>query len=253
VDDLSGRRAMVTGAGRGIGRAIAQRLVAGGARVLAADVDADAASATAAALGGESIGLVCDVRSTDDVTAAVEAAVDAFGGLDLLVNNAGVELVKPMLEVTDDEFGLILDINVLGSFRCTKAAVPALVAAGGGAIVNMSSVAGTAGAPLLSTYCASKGAVIRFTESVAVELRPAGIRVNAVCPGIVRTALAERLVAPIEAIAAMQFDELIALKQGRYAEAAEVAEMVAFLASDHARFITGAHYLIDGGFTANLF
>jgi NAD(P)-dependent dehydrogenase (short-subunit alcohol dehydrogenase family) len=193
------------------------------------------------------------VRSTADVSAAIEATVEAFGGLDLLVNNAGIEIAKPITELTEDEFNRVLDINVTGTFRFTKAAVPALAAAGGSAIVNLSSVAGTGGGPLLSAYCASKAAVIRFTESAAIELRPAGIRVNAVCPGLIQTEMADRLAAPIEAIAPIEFDELINLKQGRFGTPEEVAETVAFLASDDARFVTGAHYLVDGGLTANLF
>jgi NAD(P)-dependent dehydrogenase (short-subunit alcohol dehydrogenase family) len=253
MNDLQGRRAIVSGAARGIGLAIARRLVEGGARVAVADIDAAGADEAAAALGYGSIGVKCDVRSMADVNAAVATTVDAFGGLDLLVNNAGVEIAKPITELTDDEFGLVLDINVLGTFRFTKAAVPALAAANGSAIVNLSSVAGTAGSPLLTAYCASKGAVIRFTESAAVELRGAGIRVNAVCPGLIHTEMADRLVAPIEAVMPITFDELVNLKQGRLGTPEEVAETVAFLASDEAGFVTGAHYLVDGGMTASLF
>jgi NAD(P)-dependent dehydrogenase (short-subunit alcohol dehydrogenase family) len=171
----------------------------------------------------------------------------------LLVNNAGIEIAKPITELTEDEFSRVLDINVMGTFRFTKTAVPALAAAEGSAIVNLSSVAGTGGGPLLSAYCASKAAVIRFTESAAIELRQAGIRVNAVCPGLIRTEMANRLVAPIEAVMPITFDELINLKQGRFGTPEEVAETVAFLASDDSRFVTGAHYLVDGGLTANLF
>jgi NAD(P)-dependent dehydrogenase (short-subunit alcohol dehydrogenase family) len=253
MNDLFGRRAIVSGAARGIGLAIARRLVEGGARVAVADIDAGGANTAAGQLGNGSIGVACDVRSTTDVNAAVAATVEAFGGLDLLVNNAGIEIAKPLTELTDEEFNRLLDINVTGTFRFTKAAVPALAAAGAGAIVNVSSVAGTAGGPLLSAYCASKGAVIRFTESAAIELRQAGIRVNAVCPGLIQTEMADRLFAPIEAIAPIPFDELINLKQGRFGTPAEVAETVAFLASEDARFVTGAHYLVDGGLTANLF
>lgn len=253
MNDLIGRRAIVSGAARGIGLAVARRLVSGGARVAIADLDGDAAITAAAELGDGSIGIACDVRSVADVAAAVAQTVEAFGGLDLLVNNAGIEIAKPVVDITDEEFTRILDINVAGTFRFTKAAAPALAAAGGGSIVNMASVAGTAGGPLLSAYCASKGAVVRFTESVAIELRALGIRVNAVCPGIVSTEMADRLASPIEAISPIPFDDLIALKQGRFGTPDDVAEMVAFLASDGARFITGAHYLVDGGLTANLF
>jgi NAD(P)-dependent dehydrogenase (short-subunit alcohol dehydrogenase family) len=253
MKDLSGRRAIVSGAARGIGFAIARRLVDGGAKVAVADIDGAGADTAAAELGNGSIAVACDVRSDVDVDAAVTRAVEAFGGLDLLINNAGIEIAKPITELTSEEFSRVLDINVTGTFRLTKAALPALAASGGGAIVNLSSVAGTAGGPLLSAYCASKGAVIRFTESAALEFRQAGIRVNAVCPGLIQTEMADRLAAPVEAIAPIPFDELIALKQGRFGTPAEVAETVAFLASDDARFVNGAHYLVDGGLTANLF
>jgi NAD(P)-dependent dehydrogenase (short-subunit alcohol dehydrogenase family) len=253
MKDLSGRRAIVSGAARGIGFAIARRLVDGGAKVAVADIDGAGADTAAAELGNGSIGVACDVRSDVDVDAAVARAVEAFGGLDLLINNAGIEIAKPITELTSEEFSRVLDINVVGTFRLTKAALPALTASGGGAIVNLSSVAGTAGGPLLSAYCASKGAVIRFTESAAIELRQAGIRVNAVCPGLIQTEMADRLAGPVEAIAPIPFDELVTLKQGRFGTPAEVAETVAFLASDDARFVNGAHYLVDGGLTANLF
>jgi NAD(P)-dependent dehydrogenase (short-subunit alcohol dehydrogenase family) len=250
--DLTGRRTLVTGGGRGIGLAIARRLTAGGARVAIADVDENGARTAAEELGNGAIAVRCDVRSTADVDDAVAAAIEAFGGLDGLVNNAGIEIAKPMTVLSEEEFSNLFDINVTGTFRCTKAAIPAIAAAGGGAIVNLSSVAGTAGGPLLSAYCASKGAVIRFTESAAIELRNLGIRVNAVCPGIIATEMGERLVAPIEGIAPISFDELITLKQGRLGTPEEVAEMVAFLLSNDAQFVTGAHYMVDGGLTASL-
>ena len=252
MNDLQGRRAIVTGAAQGIGLAIAQRLVAGGARVALVDINGDAASAAAAALGRDCIGITCDVRSTADVNAAVDAAAAAFGGLDLLVNNAGIEIAKPVTELTDDDFTAILDINVVGTFRFTKAAVPALAAAGASSIVNLGSIASVAGGPLLSAYTASKGAVLRFTESAAIELRGAGIRVNAVCPGLADTPMAARLAAPLEAIAPITFDELVAIKQGRLATPEDVAETVAFLASQNSSFITGSHYMVDGGLTASL-
>jgi NAD(P)-dependent dehydrogenase (short-subunit alcohol dehydrogenase family) len=244
-------RALVTGGARGIGEAIARRLAADGARVAIADVDEAGARDVAAQLGDGALGLRCDVRSADDVRAAVDAATASFGGLDLLVNNAGIEIAKPLAEVTDEEFDRLMDINVNGVFRCTKAALPAL-SGGGGAIVNIASVAGMRGSALQVAYCASKAAVIRMTEVCALELRPLGIRVNAVCPGLVDTDMATALRAPAEALTGMPFDELVAAKQGRLGTPEEVAEMVAFLASDDAAFITGAHYALDGGMTGAL-
>lgn len=252
MNDLVGRRAIVSGGARGIGLAIAQRLVAGGASVAIADVDEVGARAAAASLGNGSIGTRCDVRSSAEVEAAVAATVEAFGGLDLVVNNAGVEVAKPLTELSEDEFTAVMDVNVTGTWRLTKAAVPALAAAGGGSIVNLASVAATGGGPLLSAYCASKGAVVRFTQSAAVELRGANIRVNAVGPGLVQTEMGERLRGPIETVAPVSYDEIIHLKQGRWGLVGEIAETVAFLASDEARFVNGSLYLVDGGLTANL-
>lgn len=253
---LEGRLAHVTGAASGIGWAIAQRLAEAGARVAISDVDEAGAKARAAELGSGHLGVGCNVRSMAEVTAAIDATVAHFGGLDLLVNNAGVEIGKPMVETEEDEFMALMDINVTGVFRCSRAAVPALAASAAeakdAAIVNIASVAGVGGCPLLSAYCASKAAVIRFSEVCAIELREAGIRVNAVCPAFIDTPMVERLAPAVAAMTGMQFADVVAVKQGRYGTLAEVADMVAFLGSDEAAWTTGSHYVLDGGISGGL-
>ncbi|MCW3038336.1 MAG: dehydrogenase, short-chain alcohol dehydrogenase like protein [Solirubrobacterales bacterium] len=254
--ELEGRLAHVTGAASGIGWAIAQRLAAGGARVAISDMDEAGAKARAAELGEGHFGVGCDVRSMDQVTAAIAATTDALGGLDLFVNNAGVEIGKPMVETEEEEFMTLVDINVTGVFRCSKAAVPALAAAAASgrdaAIVNIASVAGVGGCPLLSAYCASKAAVIRFSEVCAIELRDAGIRVNAVCPAFIDTPMVQRLAPAVAAMTGMEFGDVVAVKQGRYGTLEEVAEVVAFLGSDEAAWTTGSHYVLDGGISGGL-
>ena len=188
------------------------------------------------------------VRSTADVTAAVAAAVDAFGGLDLLVNNAGIEIAKPLVEITDEEFTRILDINVVGTFRFTKAAVPALASAGGAAIVNMASVNSFYAEGGIAAYCAAKGGVQQLTRAMAIDHSAEGIRINCICPGWIDTPMNAAYFADS---AAREFaDKLHAI--GRIGQPAEVAAVVAFLISDDASFVTGASIVADGGFSAGL-
>ncbi|MCW3017652.1 MAG: dehydrogenase, short-chain alcohol dehydrogenase like protein [Solirubrobacterales bacterium] len=254
--ELEGRRAHVTGAASGIGWAIAQRLAAGGARVAISDIDEAGAIARAAELGSGHLGVRANVRSMDEVTAALAATVDAFGGLDLLVNNAGIEIGVPVVETDEADFMRLMDINVTGVFRCTKAAAGALAeaAAAGSdaAIVNIASVAGVGGVPLLGAYCASKAAVIRFSEVCAIELREAGVRVNAVCPAFIDTPMVQRLAPAVAAMTGMEFGDVVAVKQGRYGTLEEVAEVVAFLGSSEAGWTTGSHYVLDGGLSGGL-
>ncbi len=252
MPELEGRRALVTGAAQGLGRAIAELFVARGAHVMIADIDEATAAQTAAALGATARSVSCDVTNSADVERAVKATVDELGGLDILVNNAGIEVVKPLFDQTEAEFSRLMDINVKGVFFGMKYALAALVDSGRGTIVNMSSIAGVGGAPLFGSYCASKAAVIQLTRVAAVELRAAGVRVNAVCPGFIGTAMVDRLTPTVEAVVGVPFDQLIALKQQRLGTAEEVAEMVAFLASDDASWTTGAHYILDGGMSASL-
>ncbi|MEV4423232.1 SDR family oxidoreductase [Patulibacter sp. NPDC049589] len=252
MSSLEGKRALITGAAAGLGRATTELFVAQGASVVVADVDGAGAESVAAALGDRAVAVTHDVTVAAQWEAAVGTARDAFGGLDVLVNNAGIEIGKPLTETGEDEFDRLMKINVTGTFLGIKAAVPALVESGGGAIVNMASVAGLGGAPLLGAYCASKGAVIRLTEVAAIELRAAGIRVNAVCPAFVGTAMVDRLVKPFEAAVGLPFGDVVKIKQGRLGTSEEVAEMVAFLASDDARWTTGTANVLDGGLVEGL-
>ena len=249
--ELEGRRALVTGAASGIGLAIAKRLAEAGARVALSDVDEAGAVAQAEAIGGGAIGLRCDVRSTEEVNASTSQAAEAMGGIDILVNNAGVEVGAAVTELGVEDLARMLDINVVGVLRCTQAAIPHLAATKGN-IVNIASVAGLGGAPLLSGYCASKAGVLRMTETWAIELRDAGIRVNAVCPAFVDTPMVERLVPKVEAVTGMEFSDIVAIKQARYGTVEEVAEVVLFLASDDASWTTGSHMVLDGGLHGSL-
>jgi NAD(P)-dependent dehydrogenase (short-subunit alcohol dehydrogenase family) len=254
LSDLHDKRALVTGAAQGLGLAIATLFVERGAWVLLADINDDGVNEAAAKLGDRALAVRCDVTSGDDVAAMVATAVDGWGGLDIAVNNAGIEIGKPLIEHTDEEFSRLMDINVKGVFLGIKHETPAMLAGGGGAIVNMSSVAGLGAAPLLGAYCASKAAVLRMSEVAAIELRPHGVRVNAVCPSFIDTPMVDRLVSPFEAaLGGPSFADVVALKQQRLGSAEEVAEMVAFLASDDAKFVTASHYVLDGGLTGSLF
>jgi NAD(P)-dependent dehydrogenase (short-subunit alcohol dehydrogenase family) len=247
--ELEGKRTLITGAARGLGLAIAEKFAERGARVAMADLDAAAVEEAASKVDG-AISLRCDVTKPEDVQAAIADTVAAFGGLDVMINNAGIEISKPIPETGDDEFAKLMEVNVHGVFYGIKYAVPAL-AQSQGCILNMASVAGQAGVPLLGAYSASKAAVIRLSQTAAVELREAGIRVNALCPSFVQTEMVDRLVAPFEAATGVDFGDLAAMAQGRLGTPEEVAELAAFLASDDASFITGSYYTMDNALSAS--
>lgn len=250
--ELQGRKALITGAAQGLGKAIAELFVERGAQVMLADIDAKGAARTADALGPQARSVRCNVTNSAEVAAAVEATVAAFDGLDTLVNNAGIEIVKPLFDNSEEEYERLMAINVKGVFLGMKHALGPLAASGRGSVVNISSLAGTNGVPLFGTYAASKSAVIQLSRTAAAELRPAGIRVNAVCPGFVGTAMVDRLIPTVEAIVGVPFSALVAVKQLRLGTPREVAEMTAFLASDAASWTTGSHYILDGGLSAGL-
>ena len=244
--ELTGRVGLVTGAGRGMGRASAERIAADGARVVVNDLDETRAAEVADRLvseGAEAIGVAADVSDAADVSRLVDTAREAFGDVDILVNNAGVLRRTGILDLGEDEWNLVLDVNLKGTYLCTRAVLPAMKAAGWGRVVNISSSAGrsvsTLGGP---HYTTAKAAVLGFTRAVAREMAPFGITLNAVCPGLVKT---EMVTEVITAAQTQAYADSFPIK--RLAEPQEVAELVAFLASDRAAYITGASLDINGG------
>ena len=249
--ELDGKQALVTGGAQGLGKAIATLFVERGAKVVIADIDEAGAKLAADELGESARAVRCDVTSASDLEAAVQATVDAFGGLNVMVNNAGIEIVKPLFHHTEEDFDNIYAINVKGTWLGMKAALATLPQPGG-VIVNMAALAGLGGVPLFGAYSASKAGVVQITRAAATELKPTGIRVNAVCPAFIATAMVDRLKPIVTEIVGVPFDDLAAMKQGRVGTPEEVAEMVAFLASDDSSWCTGGTYVLDGGLQAGM-
>ncbi|WP_063053548.1 SDR family NAD(P)-dependent oxidoreductase [Nocardia arthritidis] len=248
--ELKDKRVFITGSGAGIGKAIAALFAERGARVVVSDIDEESAALAAEQIGAAGIAN-CDVTDETQVQAAITRAVDVLGGLDVLINNAGIEVSSPLLQQSTDSFDRIFAVNVRGPFLAMKAAIEHLVASKGN-IVNISSIAGVGGSPLLGSYCATKAALIQLTRVAAVEMRTSGVRVNAVCPGFADTKMVDRLIPDFEAATHVPFGDLVAAKQGRLGTPEDIAELTAFLASDRASWITGSHYILDGGLTASL-
>jgi NAD(P)-dependent dehydrogenase (short-subunit alcohol dehydrogenase family) len=254
---FSERVALVTGGAAGIGRATAELLATEGAAVAVADRDEAGARAVAEALGadgGRAIGVALDVRDAASARAAVERCVAELGGLDVLVNNAGVARYGAVDDLAEEEWDLQLDTNLKGVFQLSRFAIPRMRERGGGAIVNLSSAQALASQPLVAAYAASKAGVVALTKTMAIDHGTDRIRVNCVLPGSVRTSmLAEGadLFAPDDPAAEIEAwgrEHPI----GRVIEPAEVARVIAFLASDDAAAITGAPILVDGGLTSRL-
>jgi NAD(P)-dependent dehydrogenase (short-subunit alcohol dehydrogenase family) len=248
---LAGKCCFVTGAASGLGKAMAIAFAAEGAQVAVADRDAEAGRAVAASLAS-GFHVTLDVTDETQWTTALDAAVRAMGRLDVLVNNAGVLAAAPIEETTLEEWRFVNSVNVEGTFLGCKHGIPHLRAAGGGAIINISSVAGITAAPMMAAYSASKGAVRALTKTVAIELARKGdqIRCNSIHPVFFQTPMLDQITAGRRDPERFRANLAATVPLGRFGQAEEVAAMAVYLASDDARFVTGAEFAIDGGFTA---
>jgi NAD(P)-dependent dehydrogenase (short-subunit alcohol dehydrogenase family) len=239
--------ALVTGAARGIGLGVAKKFLSQGWRVALLDIEGELLRAARAALddADNTLALQCDVADAGLVASAMAAVSIRFGRLDALVNNAGVAVFAPLLESSDDDWNRVLAVNLTGPFLCTKAAVPLMREQGGGAIVNITSISAVRASTLRAAYGTSKAGLAHLTKQLAVELAGLSIRVNAVAPGPVETAMAKQVHTP-----EIRADYHDAIPLNRYGLEEELAEAVFFLCSERASYITGQVLAVDGGFDA---
>jgi NAD(P)-dependent dehydrogenase (short-subunit alcohol dehydrogenase family) len=239
--------ALVTGAARGIGLATAKRFLAEGFRVAMLDIERELLEGAVAGLSDadNTLALHCDVSDAKGVAAAIDAVNKRFGRLDALVNNAGIAVFAPIMETSDADWRRIMEVNLTGPFLCTRAVAPVMREHGGGAIVNITSISAVRASTLRSAYGTSKAGLAHLTKQLAVELASLGIRVNAVAPGPVETAMAKAVHTP-----EIRADYHDAIPLNRYGLEEELAEAIFFLCSDRASYITGQILAVDGGFDA---
>jgi NAD(P)-dependent dehydrogenase (short-subunit alcohol dehydrogenase family) len=252
--ELAGKVAVVTGAGRGIGAAIAVRLGEAGATVVVSDIDEGAARKVAENIPGATYAL-CDVTSEDQVKALMDGAVAAHGGVHLVVPNAGVGVPCPLLAMDLAAWRRTTSVNLDGVFLTLRYGAAAIIASGGGSIVNVASVTALDGLPLVAPYAAAKAAVVNLTKTAAIEFREQGVRVNAVLPGFVDTELVSEAAVKADEILGLPagtFGGMVLARQGRLGTPEEVAEAVLWLASDKATFCNGSGLVLDGGCTSGL-
>ncbi|MBQ89903.1 MAG: oxidoreductase [Acidimicrobiaceae bacterium] len=244
---LEHKTAVITGAGRGLGAAVAELFAAEGATVVAADVDLPKAEGTAARIvagGGEALALATDITSARDAEMLMDITAQRFGGLDVLVNNAGIASQGTVCDVGEEQWDRVMGVNLKGAYLCSRFAVPHMERGGGGSIVCIASASAVIGQMGQVAYNVSKHAVVGLVRCMALDHAEAKIRVNAVCPGVIRTPM-------LEALSKEQLEELEAMHPlGRIAEPEEVAQLVVHLAADESSFSTGGVFLVDGGLTA---
>ena len=258
VNELAGKVAIVTGGASGIGAGIVERFLAEGARVVIADIERDRGEGFAATLGADAVFRLTDVSDPDQIGALVAAAVETFGGLDVMVNNAGVSSKMHRSFLDDDlaDFQRVMAVNVLGVMAGTRDAARQMATSGGGSIVNMSSIGGIQAGGGVMTYRASKAAVIMFTKSAAIELAHYEVRVNAIAPGNIPTPLLKTTTSGKSAEELSRFEHAIREQMRadrplkREGTTADIAEAALYLASDRARYVTGTVLPVDGGTVA---
>lgn len=249
--EFAGKVALVTGAGSGIGRATALAFAERGARVMVGDRNTDGGDETVAMIqraGGEATLVLADVSDAAAVEAMVATTLETYGRLDYAFNNAGIEGASgPITEADEAEWDRVINVNLKGAWLCMRAELKPMLAAGRGAIVNCASIAGVVGFPATAPYVASKHGVIGLTKSVALEVAGTGVRVNAVCPGVIHTAMVDRaLGTSAEAMAASNAMQPL----GRMGLPEEIASAVVWLCSEGAGFVTGESLVVDGGYVA---
>ena len=248
---LKGKGVLVAGGSSGIGLAAARRFLEEGARVHLCGHEETGVREALDELGDPAVGsTVCDVSQVDDVTRLVSDASTSLGGIDVLANNAGIAWREPFLDITTEHWDRVIEVNLRGMFLVGQAVARHMVARGGGVIVNMASTNGLGAEADYTHYNASKGAVIQLSRTMAVELGPRGVRVNALCPGYVDTPLNREIAATTDNASFADDYARDSIPLGRAGRADEVAAAYAFLASDDASFVTGATLVIDGGQTA---
>lgn len=253
---LEDKTAIVTGGASGIGRAAAVMFAERGARVVVADWNEAGAAETARIIrgaGGQATYIRTDVSRENEVETMVRFAVERYGGLQVLLSNAAVQILGQLTETSEEDWERIHSVNLKGVFLCSKHAIPEMVRGGGGSVINMASALGFVGDPDLAAYCAAKGGVIALTKAAAMGYGPKGVRVNCICPGDVDTAMVKEYFdkEPDPAAARARVNQHYALR--RIADPREVAETAAFLASDASSFMTGAVMVVDGGLTSRCY